>query len=200
MKNWTLRDVTLLAIRAHKGQTRQHTGEPYIVHPMRVAMMAAEYGLTHDGHAAAILHDVIEDTRYTLGDITSMFGGVVAGMVWGLTNAEARGVAVVGQDNRAKRKEIDRVWLAEMGPEIKMLKACDMMDNLMDWPIKDKFLDLMLDEASQLMNAMSMPGVDGPTGGMQADVVEDFWDTWEYVTDCRTKFTTPPDEARDEGL
>ncbi len=199
MREWMLRDVVRFATGAHKGQTRQHTGELYIMHPVRVSLMAADYGLTRYGIAAALLHDVVEDTRYTLPDVVTVFGGVVGGMVWGLTNAEARDVATVGVDNRATRKEMDREWLSRQMSEVKMLKAMDMMDNLQDWPVQDKFLDLMLNEASALMHEMSRAGVVGPDGGMQREVVVDFWEVWENVYEMRREFTTPPDEARDEG-
>ena len=195
-----LRSVARFATGAHKGQTRQHTGEPYILHPMRVSIMAADYGLGRYAIAAALLHDVIEDTRFNLEDIVTAYGGCIGEMVWGLTNAEGRGAATPGADNRATRKAMDRKWLSEQRPTVKMLKALDLIDNLMDWPVADKFLDLMLEEACELVQAMSAMSVDGPNGGMQDDVLDSFWTTWEYVMGMREEFTTPPDEARDAGL
>ena len=201
MRDWRLKGVLAFATKAHEGQTRKHTGEPYITHPIRVAFAAAEAGLTRSAIAAALLHDVIEDTDYTLTDIMSRYGAVVTEMVWGLTNAEARGMAEPGVDNRATRKAMDREWLGTMvGPDVKTLKVLDMLDNLNDWPVSDKFLDIMLDEMSALMQAMSEPGVDGMTGGILPGLVDEFWVTFEEVQSERDKFTTPPDEARDEGL
>lgn len=59
----------LLAERAHRGQTRRHSGDPYIVHPIRVAARAEHFGLGEHAQAAALLHDVAEDTAVTLDDL-----------------------------------------------------------------------------------------------------------------------------------
>lgn len=199
MRDWKLKGVLAFATKAHEGQTRKHTGEPYIIHPIRVAFAAAEAGLTVTAIAAALLHDVIEDTDYGLTDIMNRYGVAVADMVWGLTNAEARGMAEPGTDNRAVRKAMDREFLGEQAPDVKTLKVLDMLDNLNDWPVTDKFLDVMLDEMSALMSEMSKPGVDGFDGGIQIEILNEFWETWEEVMGEREKFTTPPDEARDLG-
>jgi (p)ppGpp synthase/HD superfamily hydrolase len=189
LRNLNLRSVALFATAAHKGQTRKHTGEPYIMHPVRVSLMAADYGMSRPGIAAALLHDVIEDTSFTLEHIVSAFGGRVGELVWGLTNAEGRGLAEPGVDNRAVRKSMDREWLSEQDPEVKMIKAFDMIDNLMDGPTSDKFLDLMLEEACELVQAMAHPNIDGFDGGMNIEVLDQFWITWEYVMGEREAYT-----------
>lgn len=73
------------AVDAHKDQRRK-SGEPYIMHPIAVAKIVAdEIGLGAHSIAAALLHDVVEDTNYTINDIEQLFGPVVAKIVDGLT-------------------------------------------------------------------------------------------------------------------
>lgn len=74
-----------IAVDAHKDQRRK-SGEAYIFHPIAVAkIVASEIGLDATSIAAALLHDVVEDTSYTLEDIRNMFGETVARIVDGLT-------------------------------------------------------------------------------------------------------------------
>jgi len=73
------------AVDAHKSQRRK-SGEAYIFHPIAVAkIVASEIGLDATSIAAALLHDVVEDTQYTLQDLRNMFGETVAKIVDGLT-------------------------------------------------------------------------------------------------------------------
>ncbi len=74
-----------LAADAHKNQRRK-SGEPYIFHPIAVAKIVAnDIGLGAKSIAAALLHDVVEDTRYSLADIEQLFGETIAKIVNGLT-------------------------------------------------------------------------------------------------------------------
>ena len=73
------------AVDAHRDQRRK-SGEPYILHPISVAKIVAnEIGLGAPSIAAALLHDVVEDTKYTIDDIISKHGNQVAKIVDGLT-------------------------------------------------------------------------------------------------------------------
>ncbi|SFV58934.1 GTP pyrophosphokinase, (p)ppGpp synthetase II / Guanosine-3',5'-bis(diphosphate) 3'-pyrophosphohydrolase [hydrothermal vent metagenome] len=73
-----------LALKAHDGQVRK-SGEPYIVHPILVGAITASMSGDEMMVAAALLHDVVEDTEYTLGDMYDDFGEDVAHMIDGLT-------------------------------------------------------------------------------------------------------------------
>ena len=80
-----IRDALDVAIDAHKDQYRK-SGEPYIFHPIAVAKIAAEkIGLDSIGIASALLHDVVEDSKYSIEDIESRFGETIAKIVSGLT-------------------------------------------------------------------------------------------------------------------
>lgn len=80
-----IREGYELAVEAHKTQRRK-TGEPYILHPIAVARICAEeMGLGAPAIVAALLHDVVEDTSYTLKDVEERFGSKIAMIVDGLT-------------------------------------------------------------------------------------------------------------------
>lgn len=80
-----LRSAFEIAVDAHKDQRRK-SGEAYIFHPIAVArIVASEIGLDATSIAAALLHDVVEDSDYTLADIERMFGEAIARIVNGLT-------------------------------------------------------------------------------------------------------------------
>jgi|TARA_B110000967_G_scaffold185805_1_gene206400 GTP pyrophosphokinase len=80
-----IRKAFEIAVDAHSNQRRK-TGEPYIFHPIAVAkIVAMEIGLGATSIAAALLHDVVEDTEYTIDDIEQLFGETIARIVNGLT-------------------------------------------------------------------------------------------------------------------
>ena len=80
-----IRSAFDIAVDAHKEQRRK-SGEAYIFHPIAVAkIVASEIGLDSTSIAAALLHDVVEDTNYSLADVEQMFGETVARIVDGLT-------------------------------------------------------------------------------------------------------------------
>ena len=73
-----------LAEKAHSGVCRR-SGEPYITHPLSVASLLIDLGLDSASISAALLHDVVEDTEVTKGEIASRFGDEVANLVDGVT-------------------------------------------------------------------------------------------------------------------
>ncbi len=77
----------IFAIKAHKGQIRKsEPDKPMIIHPISVGLLLEEYGYDDEVIAAGFLHDVVEDTKYTLEDIKKEFGSEIASLVksaWG---------------------------------------------------------------------------------------------------------------------
>jgi guanosine-3',5'-bis(diphosphate) 3'-pyrophosphohydrolase len=72
------------AKEAHKGQQRK-SGEPYVIHPLEVAVILAELELDIESITAGILHDILEDTEYTFEELASLFGDEIARLVDGVT-------------------------------------------------------------------------------------------------------------------
>ena len=176
------------ATKAHEGQVRQHTGEPYITHPVRVAALARRFDVGERyrtiAQSAALLHDVIEDCGVTRAEIVDEFGHEVAYGVWSLTDCVGRGVAEAGVDNRAKRKATDLEWLSKCNPLVRALKLLDCADNLGNWPVTDGFLDLMLRETAALRGALGR-GLDRL---MMQEVLDHFDETWLRVSGARWRY------------
>jgi len=151
MTKINLTDVFHFANVAHKGQLRKYTGEDYIVHPMAVLRMVEKHGGSEVQQAAALLHDVVEDTSYTLADINANFGHDVATMVKWLTDTSKP-----SDGNRAIRKEIDRKRLADAPAEAQFVKLADMIDNSKTIFTLDKsFAPLFKKEMGLLVDSMT---------------------------------------------
>ena len=90
------------ANEAHKG-VRRRSGEPYILHPIAVAkIVVSNIGLGYKSIIAALLHDVVEDTDYTVEDLSSLFGDKVATIVEGLTKIKT----VLDNEDKAAQKSM----------------------------------------------------------------------------------------------
>ena len=94
--------ATKFATDAHGDQVRKYHGTPYIEHPLAVAEIVKTVPHTEEMLAAAILHDVVEDTPITIKTIRAFFGDTVGDLVESLTD-----VSKPEDGNRAKRKEIE---------------------------------------------------------------------------------------------
>lgn len=116
-----------LAKEAHKG-VRRRSGEPYILHPLAVAkIVVSEEGLGVKSTAAALLHDVVEDTSYTVEDIENLFGPKVASMVDGLTKV----AAALNEDVTAQAESFRKVLLT-LSDDIRVIiiKIADRLHNM----------------------------------------------------------------------
>jgi len=82
-----IRDALHLSKKAHEGQTRR-SGEPYVIHPIIVASITALISADDAMVAAALMHDVVEDTNYTIQELSELFGEDVAFLVEGVTKIE----------------------------------------------------------------------------------------------------------------
>lgn len=112
------------AERAHRGQVRKYTGEPYIVHPLEVAGLVASVPMSEDVIIAALFHDVVEDTSVTLELIRKAFGDQVAQLVHEVTDVSRK-----EHGNRATRKALDRQHLSTASVGGKTIKLADLISN-----------------------------------------------------------------------
>jgi GTP pyrophosphokinase len=117
----------LYASRKHEGQERR-SGEPYMVHPMRVASIVSEMGLDAASICAALLHDTIEDTDSTRDEVATLFGNDVANLVDALTK-----LSRVNFTRREERHaESFRKMLIATAQDIRvlLLKLADRLHNM----------------------------------------------------------------------
>lgn len=114
----------IFAAKAHDGQVRKYTGEPYVQHPLAVALKMMEIGADQNMVIAALLHDTVEDTDVTLWDIEANFGEDVLMLVEQLTD-----VSHADDGLRKQRKAIDREHTAKASVRAKTIKLADVIDN-----------------------------------------------------------------------
>ena len=117
-----------VAHRAHEGQTRK-SGDPYITHPVAVATILAEIGMTPTTLAAALLHDTVEDTDYSLDQLREDFGSEIAVMVDGVTKLDKI------EYGAAAQSETVRKMIVAMSRDIRVLviKLADRLHNARTW-------------------------------------------------------------------
>jgi guanosine-3',5'-bis(diphosphate) 3'-pyrophosphohydrolase len=122
-----LRRAYEMAKEAHAGQVRK-TGDPYITHPLAVALMLAEYGLDEDTIVAAFLHDTVEDTHLTLPQLAREFGDEVAQLIDGVTKLDR-----VRYSNREQAQAATiRKMVVAMAQDVRVLliKLFDRLHNM----------------------------------------------------------------------
>ncbi|HEX7950338.1 MAG TPA: bifunctional (p)ppGpp synthetase/guanosine-3',5'-bis(diphosphate) 3'-pyrophosphohydrolase [Candidatus Limnocylindrales bacterium] len=116
-----------LAVIAHEGQPRA-TGEPYVTHPIAAAQMLAELGLDPVAIQAALLHDVPEDTEYSLTDVEERFGSEVSQLVDGVTKLSKFST----HSHEQQQAENIRKMLLAMAQDIRvvLIKLADRLHNM----------------------------------------------------------------------
>ena len=120
-----------IARQAHEGQMRS-SGDPYISHPIEVAIILVGLGMDSDTIIGGILHDVVEDTSITLEDIQKRFGGDVADLVDGVTK-----LANIPYSSRAEQQaENVRKMLLAMAKDVRVviIKLADRLHNMRSLP------------------------------------------------------------------
>ncbi|HEJ7129861.1 MULTISPECIES: HD domain-containing protein [Serratia] len=153
MTNTLVERARRYATKAHAAidQRRKYTDDPYIVHPQAVMELVRSVPHTEEMLAAAWLHDTVEDTPTTLGDIESHFGPKVAELVRMLTN-----VSRAEDGNRFERKNLDRRHSAGASPQAKTIKLADLIDNtrsLLDYD--SHFAQTYLIEKQRLLEVLT---------------------------------------------
>ncbi|HUG49227.1 MAG TPA: bifunctional (p)ppGpp synthetase/guanosine-3',5'-bis(diphosphate) 3'-pyrophosphohydrolase [Candidatus Limnocylindria bacterium] len=122
-----VRQAWEFAVEAH-GEQRRVSGEPYVTHPMAVAQTLAELGLDPVAIMAALLHDIPEDTDFSLEDIEQRFGAEVAQLVDGVTKLSKFGARTIEE----QQAESIRKMLLAMAEDIRvvLIKLADRLHNM----------------------------------------------------------------------
>lgn len=144
-----IRNAYNLANKAHGGVVRR-SGEPYIQHPLEVASLLAKMRIDAGGIVSALLHDVVEDTEFSLEELRAQFGNAVATIVDGVTKFDALATNTTKEgntnnksvidplappslmDKRRQRTETVRKMLLAMAedPRVVVLKLADRLHNM----------------------------------------------------------------------
>ncbi|MBI5341946.1 MAG: bifunctional (p)ppGpp synthetase/guanosine-3',5'-bis(diphosphate) 3'-pyrophosphohydrolase [Deltaproteobacteria bacterium] len=113
--------------KVHHGQLRQ-SGEPYLIHPLNVAFILAEWNLDEETVATGLLHDTVEDTVATVDEIRDLFGDTVAQMVDGVSKISR----VVISDVADQKAESLRKMILAMGKDLRvvLVKLADRLHNM----------------------------------------------------------------------
>ena len=125
--NEIIRAAYIKAYELHEGQLRR-SGEPYIIHPLKVALILARLGMDNDTIVGGLLHDVVEDTYYSREDLVEDFGENVAVLVDGVTKL---GNIVFGSMEELQAENFRKMFLA-MAKDIRVLiiKLADRLHNM----------------------------------------------------------------------
>jgi guanosine-3',5'-bis(diphosphate) 3'-pyrophosphohydrolase len=161
MKAEIIEAITAFADRAHGTQTRKYTGERYIVHPVQVMRTCGEYTQDPAVLAAALLHDVLEDTPVKEDEIRDFLNTVLnetqvsrtVSLVHELTDVYTK--SAYPRLNRKRRKRLEFERLSQISPEGQTIKYADVMDNSVNIIQHDAdFGYVFLQEARALLEMM----------------------------------------------
>jgi guanosine-3',5'-bis(diphosphate) 3'-pyrophosphohydrolase len=122
-----VREAYFAGARAHEGQTRK-SGEPYITHPVAVASILADLGMDAETILAAILHDTLEDTQLSRGELEEKFGSTVAELVDGVTKLDK----IKFRNQQDAAAESFRKMLLAMARDLRviLIKLADRLHNM----------------------------------------------------------------------
>lgn len=162
MKNTLVKQALTFATAAHAavGQTRKYSGEPYINHPVEVREILLRFAsnwVTIEQEAAALLHDVVEDTQVSIDLVRSVFGDKTADLVDWLTD-----VSKPTDGNRRVRKQLDLDHTAAAPVEAQSIKLADLISNSRSIVAHDRdFARVYLHEKARILEvcANADPGL-----------------------------------------
>ncbi len=123
MTDSTMFDAIEFAARAHRGQLRKGSRLPYVFHPLSVGRILLDAGCGVETVIAGFLHDTVEDTQVTIGEIASLFGERVAFLVTGASEKDKADT----WENR-KRETLEKLETADV--EVVVLSCADKLDNI----------------------------------------------------------------------
>lgn len=153
-----INNALAFAVAAHGSQKRKYTGVSYLEHLKNVAEIVNDWTQDDEVVAAALLHDVLEDTDKTFLDIKVYFGERVANLVLELTDVYTK--SAFPNLNRTERKAREAARLGHVSPEAKMIKIADLADNTASIVKHDpKFAETYLVEKAEVLRAMRVGNV-----------------------------------------
>jgi (p)ppGpp synthase/HD superfamily hydrolase len=119
-----VRDAYELLVEKHAGQRQKVNGHPYVEHPILVASDVGQAGFEPELVAAALLHDIVEDSDVSVGDVRARFGDKVGDLVEAMTDE------AVDVEPYERRKDLHRERVLEAGPEAAAIFAADKLNNV----------------------------------------------------------------------
>ncbi len=132
-QNQLIDEALEFAVRAHEGQVRA-TGQPYVIHPIAVAEIVADWGLDHEAVMAGLLHDVVEDTPVTAAELKKRFGAKVGELVEGVTKLRLSATprpAVDSPRSVASNENLRKLLLASTKDyRVLVIKLADRLHNM----------------------------------------------------------------------
>jgi (p)ppGpp synthase/HD superfamily hydrolase len=161
-EEYLLKKVEEFAAKAHGNQKRKYSDEPYIVHPIRVMETCRKYNSDVTVLAAALLHDVLEDTDCTKEEMFSFLSSIfndtqasrIAYYVDELTDVYTK--EAYRNMNRRKRKKLEAERMEKTSPEAQTVKYADIIDNCSEITVHDpEFATVFLNECKQLLEKMN---------------------------------------------
>lgn len=156
-----LQQVLDFADKAHGDQRRKYAPERYIAHPIRVMQTCEQYGASKVILAAALLHDVLEDTTTSLEEMQNFLNNIVdkadtraiVGIVVELTDVYVKKNFPEWNRRKRKQKELERLIL--ISPQAQTIKYADIVDNASDVVKSDpEFAITMLKEYQQILKQL----------------------------------------------
>ena len=162
-----LKQIEDFADKAHGDQTRKYTDDRYIVHPERVMEMCRKYTISLPVLAAALLHDVLEDTPVGESEILNFLSGVMnkeeadatLQLVIELTDVYTK--PEYPQWNRRKRKAKESARIEQTSADSQTIKYADIIDNCREVAVKDpEFAGLFLYECKMLLKKIQKGNAD----------------------------------------
>jgi (p)ppGpp synthase/HD superfamily hydrolase len=157
-----LKKVEEFATRAHGNQKRKYSDEPYMVHPVRVMEICRKYNNDVTVLAAALLHDVLEDTNCTREELFNFISSIfndeqasrIAYYVDELTDVYTK--EPYRNMNRRKRKKLEAERMEKTSPEAQTVKYADIIDNCNEITVHDpEFAAVFLHECRHLLEKMN---------------------------------------------
>ncbi|MDA3968413.1 RelA/SpoT family protein [Helicobacter ibis] len=153
-----IKNAIEFATEAHKNQKRQ-SGDPYITHPLLVSCIVAHFGGDEVMICAALLHDVVEDTEYTLEEVRSNYGDDVASLVDGLTKIVAIRAEELSPSHTNEKLVISALSFRKMlitsikDVRVLIVKLCDRMHNMLTLEYMPKNKRLRISEETLVVYA-----------------------------------------------